>query len=494
MAIAREIAKGAAWVILCRALTRGISIVSIVILARLLTPEDFGIMALAMAMIAVMELAGNFSFDVTLIQKQDATDEHYNTVWTLGLIFQSTIALLLIASAFPLAAMFEEPQLAYALIALSSVPLLGGLQNIRVVDFRKHMHFHKDFAYLITRRLVGFAVTIPLAFYLKSYWALVIGTIAGHFSGAILSYVLLPYLPRFSFRHGKELFSFSGWLFFNNILMFFRYQASDIIVGKVAGTASLGIFEVSNQVGDLATNELVAPINRAVLPGLSKVNDNPEELAANFLRIVGVITLIAVPAGVGIAAVAEPLVHVGLGEKWLAAIPVITILGIASAVGCLETYVSTACLAVGRPDIVTKLYAVYVTVLLTLTTILTQQFGVVGAAYGWLTAALLNLPLFYTVMLRAIKVPVRVFITRVWRPAVACVAMFLAVRWGLDNYAVLTDSVRAIPTLLLAVAGGFAVYVTAILGLWVLSGRPEGAERELLDKIGSRLPFLKSSG
>ena len=482
MAIAGEIAKGAAWVIFCRALTRGISVISIVILARLLSPEDFGIMALAMAMIAVMELAGNFSFDVTLIQKQDAADEHYNTVWTLGLIFQTAIALLLVASAFPLAAAFDEPQLAYALIALSSVPLLAGLQNIRIVDFRKHMLFHKDFAYMFTKRLVGFAVTIPLAFYLKSYWALVVGTIAGHLSGTILSYVLLPYLPRFSFKHCKELFSFSGWLFVNNILLFFRYQASDIIVGKVAGTASLGIFEVSNQVGNLATNELIAPINRAVLPGLSKVNDNPQELSANFLRIVGVIALIAVPAGVGISAVAEPLVHAGLGEKWLAAIPVITILGMASAVACLETYVDTACLAVGRPDIVTKLYAVYVPVLLTLTTIFTQQWGVVGAAYGWLTAALLNLPLFYTVMLRAIKVPIRAFVFRVWRPAVACMIMFLSVRWGLS----------AIPTLAISVAGGFAVYVTSVMSLWYLSGRPEGAERELLDKVASRLSFLKS--
>ena len=214
-------------------------------------------------------------------------------------------------------------------------------------------------------------------------------------------------------------------------------------------------------------------------------------MSANFLRILGVITLIAIPAGVGIAAVAEPLVHVGLGEKWLAAIPVITILGIASAVGCLETYVGTACLAVGRPDIVTKLYAVYVPVLLTLVTIFTQQFGVVGAAYGWLTAALLNVPLFYTVMLRTIRVPIRAFIATVWRPAVACVIMFLAIRWGLANYAVLTDSVRAIPTLLIAVAGGFAVYVALIMSLWYLSGRPVGAERELLDKVASRIPFLR---
>lgn len=487
MALTKEIAKGAAWVIFFRILSRGVSVVSIFILARLLTPEDFGLMALAMATIVFLELAGNFSFDVALIQKRNTTDDHYNTVWTISLIFQTGIAAIMVAAAFPIAALFSEPQLAYALIALASVPLLEGLQNIRIVDFRKHMMFHKDFMFLITRRLVGFAVTIPLAFHLKSYWALVIGTIAGHVSGLIMSYVLIPYIPKLGFRHWEELFGFSKWLFFNNIMHFLRYRASDFIIGKVAGTAGLGIFEVSNQIGALPTTELVAPINRATLPGLSKVNQDPEELANNFVKIVGMIFLVAVPAGVGIAAVADPLVHVALGEKWLAAIPVITILGLASAIGCIETNTGTTCVAIGRPDLVTKLYAVYVSVLLTLTTYFTLRWGVVGAAAAWLTTSILNVPLYYSVMLRAIGVRYRRFVVVSWRPIAGCVAMFLCVRWFIGTRPETSGSLDNLPTLLASIALGAAVYVAVVAILWFASGRPPSAEQALLDQVLARM-------
>ena len=490
MAIAGDIAKGAAWVLMFKAISRGLGLVSMFILARLLSPGDFGVVALAMAMITALELAGNFSFDVALIQNQDATPQHYNTVWTITLAFQSVIALILMLSAKPMADIFNEPELASALMVLAIVPVLDGLQNIRIVDFRKKMMFQKDFAFFLTKRLIGLVVTIPLAFILRNYWALIIGAICGRVGGVIVSYVLLPHMPKFGAKHWQELFGFSKWMFANNILFFIRNRASSFIIGKMTGTQSLGYYEVSNEVSSMPITELVAPINRAVLPGLSKVNNEPQVLAENYLRIVGMVMLLAIPAGVGISAVAEPLVHVVLGTKWLDAIPVITILGIVGAIGCTESNTSTTCLALGRPDLVTKLYAIYASLLLILVIWFTSFWGLMGAAWAMLCAALINAPIFYSVLLKVIGVKPRRFFGILWRPLVSCATMFICVRVFLEGSVDFAGSLSTLPSLLAAVIIGAFVYIASIALLWMLCGRPQSPEHDALVQVAKKIPSI----
>lgn len=483
----KQIAKGAAWILFFKLISRSIGMISILILARLLSPADFGIVALAMAMITALEMLGNFSFDVALIQNQNATSQHYDTVWTISLMFQTAVSLLLVGAAYPIASIFSEPLLGRALIVLSIVPILDGLQNIKVVDFRKNMLFHKDFTFLLTKRVLSFAVTIPLAFLLRNYWALIIGTIASRLGGTIISYVLIPHLPKLGIKHWKELFNFSKWMFANNLLFFLRMRSSSFIIGKIAGAQSLGVFEVSNEFSNLPMTELVAPINRVVLPGLSKISGNRQQFGDSYIEIIGMIMLLAVPAGIGIAAIAEPLVHVALGDKWLDAVPIISILGIAGAISCTETNTGATCMALGRPDLVAKLYAFYVVILLALTTWFVTKFGVIGAAWALLVAALINIPVYYVIMLRRFEIRVNRFLAVVWRPIIASVFMFFFVRLFLAAQPKMSGSLDTLPVLVQSIAIGLFVYGSTIIGLWYLAGRPGGAEQQIWVQVSVRI-------
>ena len=264
-------ARGAVWMLLLTFVDRSVGLVSTLILARLLVPADFGIVAMAWSFIFIAELLAAFGFDVALIHKQDATRRHFDTAWTMNVSLGAAIVILMMVAARPVSIFYAQPAVFWVICALAWSPLIAGFENIGVVAFRKDLDFRKEFAYQIIRRLVGFAVTVPLAFLLRNYWALVAGTLAARLAGTGASYFVHPYRPRFSLAEFASLFRFSRWLLLNNIVGFLKERSSDFVIGRLNGPAALGVYNVSYEVASMPTTALSAPINRALLPGFARI-------------------------------------------------------------------------------------------------------------------------------------------------------------------------------------------------------------------------------
>ena len=485
-----RMAAGAAWMIFLRLTIRGLGFISVIILARLLTPADFGLIALATVIMTGLQVMSAFSFDVALIQKKGQSRAHYDTAWTITIIFSAVTGIILVALAYPAAQFYAEPRLEPIMYVLALATVIEGFQNIGIVAFRKEMDFSREFVFQIAKKIISFAVTVPLAFWLRNYWALVAGILAGKAAGTVVSYIAHPYRARWSTAAWAELFHFSRWLFLNNLLGFLRSRASDLIVGKIAGPASLGIFTVSVELSQMPTSELVAPINRAVFPAYAQISGELPRLQQSYIDVVGMIALLAIPAAVGLATLADVVVPVILGPKWVAAVPLICILGIAGAITTLETNIGAAYLALGRPEILTKLYGFYVALLVVLLVPFTYQWGVMGAAWACLAAGVLNIPVYFGAMLRTLRLPVRRFIDAIWRPMAASLVMYLVVSLAVDTA---RDWGIDMPMLLLAfgIVTGIGVYGAVILSFWYMSGAPAGAELAVLHRIAALLkrPF-----
>jgi O-antigen/teichoic acid export membrane protein len=174
-----RIAKGAAWMIALRLAIRGIGLVSMIFLARLLVPADFGLIAIATALAAALAAMSEFGFQIALIQNQAADRRHYDTAWTLGIIRGLLVAGVLAAAAEPLTAIFSDQRLKPILILLALAVFVTSFENIAVVDFRKSLQFHKEFVYRAIPKLASFVVAVPLALAFRKYWALVSGIISG---------------------------------------------------------------------------------------------------------------------------------------------------------------------------------------------------------------------------------------------------------------------------------------------------------------------------
>ena len=331
-------AKGAAWSISARIVIRAIGLISTAILARLLVPEDFGLVALATVFIAGLEATTAFSFDVVLIANQQAGRRYYDTAFTLGLLRAALMALVVGLLASPASAFFDEPRLVEILYWLAFATFILGFENIALVDFRKHMNFGMDFAYLVGRKIGPFIVTVTLAFIWRDYWALVAGIVAGRFFEIAIGYMMRPYRPRLTLVKWRPVLSFSSWLMVRNLISFLHMRGDTFVIGKVVGAQALGVYSVAYEIASLATSELVTPVRRALMPGFSKLAADAGALRKSFLDSMALIWMVAMPMAAGIGLTADPLVRLFLGAKWIEAIPLLDPRGLRHAQRCFRQH------------------------------------------------------------------------------------------------------------------------------------------------------------
>jgi lipopolysaccharide exporter len=478
-----KMARGAAWMIAARVSIRLIGLFSTVILARILIPADFGLVIMATAIIAALQLLGAFSFDLALIQNPNAERRHYDTVWTIGLLVSAALALSLILLANPAASFYNEPRLAAVMYALSVGMFLEGFINVGVVAFRKEMQFDKEFAFLFATKLAAVIVTVTLAVTWRDYWALVVGSLTGTIVALVLSYLLQPYRPRFSLDARGELFRFSRWLFLNNTLGFLYHRAADFILAKAAGPAGLGFYSVAYEISTLPSSELVAPIHRAIFPGYARLSNDIVGMRHGFIKVIAMIALLITPAAVGLACIADPLVKVVLGPKWAPAIPVIQVLAINGVLTVLWTCSGYVFLAMGKPRTVTLMLATHLLLALPLMTVAAFNWGLVAVAWMLLCASLMVLPLTYFLLSAALELGAMDLLRVFWRPIVGATVMAASLIAAQGLLVPNGDTGKSIIDLSIYVILGALIYCIVVVVLWLFSSRPSGAERFVFQRL-----------
>ncbi len=485
--LGRSMAKGAAWMVAMRFAIRGIGLISIAILARLLMPEDFGLVALATVLAGALSAISEFSFDVVLIQNQNADRRHYDTAWTLSIIRNAVMALTLAVFAAPISAFFEEPRLEVITYWLALATFVEGFANIGVVNFRKDLQFHKEFAFMVVTKGGMFAVTVPLAVLWRDYWALVAGIVAGAFIRMALSYLMHPYRARLSLAEWRAIMGFSKWLLLNSILFFLFYNSATFIIGKFAGARSLGLYAIAYEFANLAASELVAPIRRATFPGHAKLAADPDLLRKSFVDMVALIVTIAFPVAVGIGLTADLLVYVFLGERWLDSIELIQVLVVFAIINLFSENVWPIYIVLGRPQIVSKILAICIIAFVPLLVWAVVQAGAYGAAWAVTGAASLLFVLNVGTVLRILKISIGQIVSQMWRILFAALGMAAVVLMIRSAWPVTEHIVDKALLLGICIAAGSLTHFGVQLALWRLGGRPNGPEKTILAYIGDRL-------
>lgn len=488
------IARSAGWMYLFKLGERSLSLVSTVILARVLVPEDFGLVAIAMAVVGLIDLMGAFGFDVALIQRQDATRVHYDTAWTYAVIFGTTCGVLLLGLAGPVASFYGDSRLIAVLVAMAAASVVQGFENVGTIAFRKELDFRKEFRFLLAKKIVSFTVTMVLAFALRNYWALVAGTIAGKLASVWISYRAHPYRPRFALGASRELFMFSKWLFFSNLVFFLHNRAPDFILGRTVGAYTLGIFKVAAEIAVTPSTELIAPLNRAAYPAYARLAADLGELRHRFIALFGGIAVVALPVSIGLALLAEPTVRVLLGPKWLEAVPLIQLLSGAGLASALESNLFLVLLALGRPKLTTMISAAMVVVSLPSLVFASLAYGAVGAAWTYLiVSVLVQIPL-YLVFYRVTGIRAVQHLATLGRPLLASAIMTAAVLASRHSLLATFPEVPPIAELAVCVTIGALVYTFALLALWAAAGRPAGAEATVLAKLRQYMSARQARG
>ena len=482
LTVQQRINTGIVWMVAARLMDRGIGVLSTLILARLLIPADFGLVAMATAIGGILDLLGAFSFELALIQNKTADKAHYDTVWTFNALFGLFCAAALVALAIPASAFYHEPRLEAVMYALSCTYVVGGFSNVGVVNFRKELAFRDEFNFIFLKRVITFFVTVGCAYELRSYWALVAGMVVGRVASVYLSYKMSNYRPRLTLSARNELFHFSKWLFINNILFFLLHSGPNFIVGRINGALGLGIYTVSYEISNLPSTELVAPINRVTFPGFSKMGST-EVMAASYLKLLGMITLLILPVGMGIAALAEPIVWVTLGANWRPAIPLIQLLGIYGAIAATQTNNSVVWMVLGRTKDIAVNTILFLAVFFPALYFFLTEADILGVGYAYLLAQVISTPTGLWNTKTLLGLSWNKMGGAVWRPIIASALMYEAV-------SLLDEHLSNLGVVLRLCSGslfGFLVYSFVILTLWFLARKPAGAESFCLERSRNAL-------
>jgi lipopolysaccharide exporter len=473
---------------------RLIGLVSTLILARLLLPADFGLVAMATSFIALLEVVGNLGVDSALIQSERATRKHYDTAWTFNVLIGLGTSLIAVASSPALAAFYDDQRVIPVLWAMAFASLLQGAENIGTVDFRKHLDFRREFRYQTGKKVISFLAVVPLALLLRNYWAIVVGTVVARAGALGLSFWMSPYRPRPCLETGRELFVFSRWLLVGGLVVFARQRASDFMIGRMAGPRALGLFNVASELGTTPATEIVMPVSRAAFPVYSTIASDAPALASAYLRVLGLVALLAIPAGAGLAATADLLVPVLFGDKWLDATPVLAYMGLYGITLALQGNIFPVFLARGKPRYSVWVVAFQLACLLPLLYWWTRAHGSTGAGIAYLASGCLSMPLALYYACRELDVTFARTLGVLWRPLVAATIMYgtLTLFWTMPDAQ--AGIVTLLVQLLLEVLAGVVIFALAILLLWWPTRAPSDAESSAIEFLRAQLRRLAPQG
>lgn len=479
--------RGAALAVLMQWSMRVIGLVSVLILARLLTPHDFGIIGLAMAAVALVEILGQVGLYQALLRIEKPERAHLDTAWTIQLILFFAMGVVTIALA-PIAAWaYDKPVLAWVIAALATRFFFFALYNIGIVDFERHFQFGRDMKMRLSARLGSFVITVAAALLLRSHWALVIGLVSQSALMAAGSYIAHPYRPRLSLACRAELLGVSIWMMVESVALTMQQQVERLVIGAFGSAHLVGLYSVSKDLSEIFTQEIATALNRVTFVTVARTGPLPEN-AMRTATILGAYAMIAAPMGFGLAAAAEPAVLVLLGDQWAAAVPFLRVIAVYSALFAVYKVIASSLQAAGYIRLVAGLsgsgaaasaLAALVAALLD-PAALSIAWAVFGATLALLTAGLVTIA-------RLSDANWLRFAVHVARPFAAAGAMCALVAYAVP------DLGSALPDLAARVATGVIAYPLILLAIWVISGRPHGAEAEALGLLGQLRARLASA-
>jgi lipopolysaccharide exporter len=469
-----SVAKSAMFSVAMRWLSRLIGIVSTLILARLLAPDDFGVTAMASMVLGLASVMLDIGVNIALIRNPNATVAHYHSAWTLRMIQAVVItALLLIAAPFA-GEYFRDPRVVPVVMILALNVTIGSFENIGVVTFQKEMQFGLEFRYLLTNRIFGFIVTVCAAFAFRNYWALVLAGAASQLFAVFNSYRAHPMRPRFSKEKIREILSVSQWIFFQNIGGYLDNTLHRLLVGRRDSTSVMGAYSLADGVASMPSSELMQPLNRVLFPAFVAVKSNLLELKRMFLLAQGLQVLIALPAAIFMALLAADLVPVLLGAKWMSAVPLLQSLALGSALLSIRSSAWYVSVTLGRERWCALVVWSQVIIFVLLCLAIFPDAQANQIADFRVLVPMIGLVLQLLICANALgNLSLSDLLHSVWRPITAIICT-TAILWSLPVINLPLPLVLIVKCVICLVSYGGCVML-----FWRLSGLPDGAERYL---------------
>ena len=478
-----------------KVLSAVIGLVSMLVLARLLSPEDYGLVVLVEAVVTLLAAVTELQMMTTLIHLPKVSDEHFSTAWTLNLIRAFVLCLLVILIAPWLTEFYEEPRL-LSIAYVSSLSLfLGALLNPKMALLIRDLDFKKEFLLHLSQKVSGFVVTVCAAYYLRNYWALVLGTLATQVCGFVLSYRCYPFKPVFTLIKVREMWGYSMWLSMATFVKTLNSKQDQFLIGKMFSPGTMGVYAMATRLSTVLFTDTLGAAVRVVSPSLRAYSHDTAALSRAYLHTQSLVTLVFLPLASITSALALPVVDLILGNNWIEVVDVFRLLVLAlclEAIGGVGLSVVMATLNTRLAFIRDLLSIIIRAALMALGLYLD---GFTGLLIGRALSSLADLLLYFTIAGKVTRLNIREQMMLSWRTWLTSAIVYPFLYWiHAGSMPPISDSKLLDVAVLLGTFLLGLLMHSVIQGLlWYCSGRPQSIEVVFLTYVKKRLGRLEKN-
>jgi O-antigen/teichoic acid export membrane protein len=458
---ADRIIKSGVWAALLNVSDRVLQIIKLIVLARLLSPTDFGLLGIGYLTLGAMRKMSQLGIEQELIQREETiARSSLDTAWLLKIFRGAALFVVAFVAAPVIAEFFGEPRATNVIRVLGVVPLVVGLENPAIVYFQKDLEFHKEFGLNMSKSVSDVVLSIILAVLLGNVWALVFGALAGNVVRTLVSYAAHEYRPRISFEmsDARQIIGYGKWITGGSIIIFFTTQGDDAFMGWFFTATTLGYYQVAYRFGKAPATEVTQVLTRVLFPAFSELQENRSGTSELFLKSVRLTSFLSVPMAVGIFLVAPVFVESVLGAQWRPATVLLQIVAVHGLVTSIGSISGTVVMARGRPDLRTKWQTLNFVVLFASIYPFALYWGPAGAAAAVVAASSITLLVALYIAVGFTDVSIGDLLRELFYPM--CGSTIMAVVLHPLRTVKLSSGV---PSLVLLVITGVVVYAASIL-------------------------------
>ena len=386
-----KIISSLSWKLMERGGTNGVQFLVQIVLARLLSPEEFGTIAIVMVFINIAQVFVQSGFNTALIQKKDADKVDFSSIFYLSLGVAGIVYIIIFQLAPYIAVIYMRPILTPVLRVLSLTLFPGAFNSIQNAYVSRNLMFKKLFKSSLGAMFISGILGIVAAYQGLGIWALVIQQLTNQILITIIMWITVKWRPHlyFSFERIKCLFAFGSKLLVSGLIDTFYRDLRTLIIGKMYTPEMLGFYNRGQQFPNVIVSNINGSIQSVMLPALSAHQDNRKTVNAMMRRSIKISSFLIFPMMIGMMVIAEPLVKIVLTDKWLPAVPFLQIFCISYALMPIHTANLQAINALGRSDIFLRLEIIKKIVGLTIL-VISLPFGVYAIAIGQVVSGVIS--------------------------------------------------------------------------------------------------------
>lgn len=406
MGYTRSALLGFSWIGLMRFFSRGGGMVRAAILARLLSPQDFGVFGIAFLALAFLELLTETGINVVLIQEhEDAIEEYLDTAWVVSIIRGVIVSLLLCVSSPLIVVFFNEPRALPLLLLVSLVPLIRGFINPAVARFQKKLEYRRDFSYRTILIMVETVASVGLAYLTRHPVSLVLGLLASAVVELIITQTTIKPRPKFRFipLQFRQIIHSGKWVTLAGIFEYFASRSQDIVIGRAISSVSLGLYQMAVRFTTLPTSEIIEVVNRVTFPIYTKMTNDKKRLRRAFFRNYLGILLLFLPLTLFIYVFSDEITLLILGDAWSAVGPLMRSLSLLNAAIVLTAPSNPLLLALKKQKHLSNLTLLRAVTLIVAILPMISRWGILGVIYATFVSYVITMPIRFWYMFLILK-------------------------------------------------------------------------------------------